>query len=67
MLVTPRYFMRFKEWIIKEIGDNGAGGEAPVQRPDLFATALQGFDKKAEPPNQKKHTPTKKYAVKIKR
>lgn len=54
--------MRFKSWILKEIGGNGPGGFAPQQRPDLFATALPAFSKGEEPvPNKK--TPTKGYVV----
>lgn len=54
--------MRFKSWILNEIGGNGPGGLAPMQRPDFFATALPSVSKGEEPvPNKK--TPTKGYLV----
>lgn len=60
--------MRFKDWILKEIGGNDTGETPPVQNPNLYATALAGtFSKKEEPPKAKKPTATKKYVVNTKK
>ena len=53
--------MKFKEWLLKEIGGNGPMGEPPQQKTDIFMKAMPGIFNRCDDPPRCPKSPLKRF------